>query len=131
MGGCFSFNRPSIEIIDEMPKGKQFDYLRSKGKITYTVNRMYDVPEIEINFNGWYRASVRLWQKSTKMSSNFLDLQRTPLPSPNFLLLHLTIVVLIQYFGCLILAFFFYTVLMNTVQNNFKNSLRENINWEV
>ena len=106
MGGCFSFNRPSIQIIDDMPKGKQFDYLRSKGKITYTVNRMYDVPEIEINFNDWYRASVRLWPKSTKMSSNFLNLQRTPLPSPNFLLLHLTIVVLIQYFGCLILAFF-------------------------
>ena len=50
--GCFSFNRPSIEIIDEMPKGKQFDYLKSKWNITYTVSRMYDVPEIEINFNG-------------------------------------------------------------------------------
>ena len=43
---------------------------------------MYDVPEIETNFDGWYKAS--LWPKSTKMTSNFLGLQRTPLPSPTF-----------------------------------------------
>ena len=59
-------------------------YLRSAGTITYTVDRMYDVPEIEINFDGWYRASVCLWPKSTKTRSNFLNLQRTPLPSPTF-----------------------------------------------
>ena len=59
-------------------------YLRSAGTITYTVDRMYDVPEIEINFDGWYRTSVCLWPKSTKTRSNFLNLQRTPLPSPTF-----------------------------------------------
>ena len=59
-------------------------YLRSAGTITYTVDRMYDVPEIEINFDGWYRASIYLWPKSTKTRSNFLNLQRTPLPSPTF-----------------------------------------------
>ena len=45
---------------------------------------MYDVPEIEVNFDGWYRASVCLWPKSTKTRSNFLNLQRTPLPSSTF-----------------------------------------------
>ena len=59
MGVCFSFSRPSIETTDEMPKGKRFDYLRSTETITYTVDRMYDVPEIEITFDGCYRASVR------------------------------------------------------------------------
>ena len=83
MGGCFSFNRPSVEIIDEMPKGKQFDYLRLEETIKNTVYRIHGVPEIEINFDGWYRASVCLWPKSTKMRSNFLNLQRT-LPSPPF-----------------------------------------------
>ena len=67
MGGCFSFNRSNE---DEMPKGKQFDYLRPEGTITYTVDRMYDVSEVEINFDSWYRASgasVCLSPKSTKI----------------------------------------------------------------
>ena len=84
MGGCFSCNKPNVEIIDSTPWGKRFDYLRPNGTITYTIDRMYDVPEIEINFDGWYKASARLWPKSNKMRSNFLGLQRTPLPSPNF-----------------------------------------------
>lgn len=58
MGRCFTFNRPNVEIIDKMPKRKQFDYFRFKGTITYTANRMYNVPEVEINFDDWYRASV-------------------------------------------------------------------------
>ena len=41
MGGCFSCNGPNIEMVGETPK----------GTITYTVIRMYDVPEVEINFN--------------------------------------------------------------------------------
>ena len=82
MGGCFSFNRPSVEIIDETPIGKQFDYLRSERRIIYTVDRMCDVPQTEINFDGWYKASVGLWPKFNKMRSNFLNLQRTPLLSP-------------------------------------------------
>ena len=84
MGGFFSFNRPSVEIIDKTPKGKQFDYLRPEGRIIYTVDRMCDVPQIKINFDGWYKASVSLWPKSKKMRSNFLNLQRTPLLSPTF-----------------------------------------------
>ena len=54
MGSCFSFlNKPNVEIIDEAPKGKQFDHLRPEGVITYTVDRMYDVPEVKINCDGW------------------------------------------------------------------------------
>ena len=44
---------------------------------------MYGVPEIEINFNGWYKSSVRLWPKDARMRSNFLRIKRTPLPSPS------------------------------------------------
>ena len=80
MGGCFSCNKHNVEIIDYTPRGN----LRANGTISYTIDRMYDVPEIETNFDGWYKASVRLWPKSTKMTSNFLGLQRTPLPSPTF-----------------------------------------------
>ena len=51
IGSCFSFNRPNIEIIDETPEGEQFDYFRPEGIITYTIDRMYDVLEVETNFN--------------------------------------------------------------------------------
>ena len=84
MGGCFSFNRSNVQIIDYTRKGKQFGYLKPNGTITYTIDRTYGVSEIEINFDGWYNASFWLWQKSTKTRSNFLNLQRTPLPSLTF-----------------------------------------------
>ena len=45
---------------------------------------MYDVLEIEINLDGWYKASVCHWPISNKMRSNSLSLQRTPVPSLTF-----------------------------------------------
>lgn len=51
MVSCFSFNRPDVEITDETPEGKQLDYSRP-----YTINRMYNVLKLEMNFNGWCKA---------------------------------------------------------------------------
>ena len=82
MGECFSCNKPNVEITDYTPRRKRFDYLRANGTISYTIDRTYDVPEMETNFDDWYKASVRLWPKFTKMTSNILGVQRTPLPSP-------------------------------------------------
>ena len=56
MVSCFSLNRPNLEIIDEMPEGKQFDYLRP-----YTIDRMHNVLKVEINFNDWRKARIHLW----------------------------------------------------------------------
>ena len=67
MGGCFSFNRSNVEIVNYTPKGKLFGYLRPNGTITHTIDRTYDVSEIEINLDGWYKGSFWLWQKSTKI----------------------------------------------------------------
>ena len=53
MGCCFSFNKPKINIIDETPEGKNFNYSRPKGTITDTIDRTYNVPLIEFNFDGW------------------------------------------------------------------------------
>ena len=83
MGNCFSSNTSNIKIIDETPLGEQFDYLGPEGTITYTIDRMYDVPEIEINFNGWCKSSVQLWPRDPRMRSFFLRIKRTPLPSPS------------------------------------------------
>ena len=79
MVSCFSFNRPNLEFIDEMPERKQFDYLRP-----YTIDRMHNVLKVEINFNGWRKARIHLYQKSTKVRSSFMRLERTLQLSPTF-----------------------------------------------
>ena len=84
MGCCYaSFNkRPKTKIIDETPKGPEFDYLRPESKMTYNINTTYDVPRAEIVFDGWYVNSVRHWPKSKKIRPHFLMLKRTPPVSP-------------------------------------------------
>ena len=87
MGCCLPFgnnnnNKPIIEITDETPKGKEFDYLRPEDKIIYGVDTTYDVPRIDIDSNGWYMNSVRLWHKSKKVRPHFLMLRNTPSVSP-------------------------------------------------
>ena len=47
MGCCCSFfntAKSKIKIIDETPKGREFDYFRPEGKITYSIDSTYDVP---------------------------------------------------------------------------------------
>ena len=83
MGGRFLCNEPRTKIIDETPEGGNFDYLRPKGTITYTTDRTYKIPLIELYFDGWSESSIRLWPENNKMRSNFLLLERTPPPSPS------------------------------------------------
>ena len=80
MGCCFSFNKPKINITDETPDGTNFNYLMSKGTVTYIIDRTYNIPLIELfqNFDGWFESSVCLWPKNNKARSNFLLLERTP-----------------------------------------------------
>ena len=35
-----------------MPEGENFDYLRPKGTITYTIDRTYNILLIELYFDG-------------------------------------------------------------------------------
>ena len=81
-GCCFS-NEPRIETIDEIPEGEIFDYLRLEGAVTYTIDRTYNIPINEIQFNGWLESSVRLWLKDNRAGSNFFLLERTPSSSPS------------------------------------------------
>ena len=64
MGNCFSSSDSNIKIIDQTTPHERFDFLRPEGTITYTIDRMYDAPKVEINFNGWYENSVRLCPKN-------------------------------------------------------------------
>ena len=82
MGCCFSFNKAKIKIIDETPEGENFNYSRSEGTITYSIERTCNIPLIEINFDSWVESSVCLCPKSSKARFLFLLLERTPPTSP-------------------------------------------------
>ena len=83
MGYFFSSNEPKIEIVDLTPPGAEFDYLRQNGTISFSVDRKYNIPVVEINFEGWYENNVRLWPYHTKQRENFLQLQRIRLQTPS------------------------------------------------
>ena len=80
-GYCFSLKEPRIKIFDQTPPGENFDYLRPEGVINFTIDRKFNVPLIEIQFEGWFENSVRLWPKDSKARENFLLLERTPPPA--------------------------------------------------
>ena len=68
MSNQFSFcNDSEIKII----KGKEYNYPKSDGTITYILNRDFDTVETEINFTAACKNSVRLWLKEIKIRSNF------------------------------------------------------------
>ena len=54
-----------------------------EGTINLSVDRKYQVPLINIRFDGWYENSVRLWPRHTEQREHFLLLQRTPPASPS------------------------------------------------
>ena len=85
-GLLFFFDRqrkpPKIEIVDETPPGQQYHYLRLEGKIIVSIDTVYDVPRIEIAFDGWYVNSVRLWPRDKKIRPHFSMLERSPPVSP-------------------------------------------------
>ena len=49
--------------------------------ISLSIHRKYQVPLIDIRFDGWYENSVRLWPKHTEQREHFLLLERAPLLS--------------------------------------------------
>ena len=73
MGCCFSFNGPKIKIIDETLEGGRgnFIYLRPEVTITYSIDGLYDIPLIKINFNGWFESSFAFVRKVIKVEPNF------------------------------------------------------------
>ena len=70
---------PKIKIIDCTPPGAAFDYVRPNGTISFSVDRKYNAPVVDIRFEGWYENCVRLWSYHTKQREHFLQLERTPL----------------------------------------------------
>ena len=68
--------------LDFFVKGQEFDYLRPKGHLIYKIDSDYNVPKIDIYFDGWYVNSVRLWPKGNEARKHFLRMERTLPCSP-------------------------------------------------
>ena len=57
--------------------------MRPEGRMIYSIDKVYDVLKVEIDLDGWYMNSVRLWPKNKKkIRRHFLLLQRTLTVSP-------------------------------------------------
>ena len=63
---CSKCDEPKIKIYDCAPPGDVFDYLRLKGTITLSIDGKYNVPVVDLRFDGWYENSVRLWPQHTE-----------------------------------------------------------------
>ena len=55
--GCFSSkcnrsDKSKIKIIDLTPSSAEFDYLRPSGTITFSIDEKYNIPILEIDFEG-------------------------------------------------------------------------------
>ena len=57
-----------IRITDCTPPGAALDYLRPNGTISFSVDRKYNVPVVNISFERWYknRVCLCLWSYNTE-----------------------------------------------------------------
>ena len=45
--------RVNIKVTDNIKKGKRFDCLRPKGEFVLSIDEIYGVPLIRVNFDDW------------------------------------------------------------------------------
>lgn len=83
MGCIFSRNdEPNINIHDCILPSNESDYQRPHNTISVSSDRIYNIPIVDIRFDGWYENSIRLWPKHTEQREHFLLLARTALQTP-------------------------------------------------
>ena len=71
MDCLFSRNEPKIKILDLIPPGDDFDNLKPQGAIRFSIDRKYNVPLINIRFDG------HTFGQSIVKREHFLLLERT------------------------------------------------------
>ena len=69
-----------------------FEQLRPHGAITLSIDRKYNIPIVDIRFDGWYENIVRLWPKHSEQREHVLLLDRTPLRTSSLRCLLMTVV---------------------------------------
>ena len=89
-----------VKKIDEVLLGDVFNYLSPSGYNTYMIDTKYNVPLIEINFDGWFETSVRLWLNLKRLDQSLFCWKEHHLAHHLFLrFLQLMIVVTILFFS--------------------------------
>ena len=78
-----SSEEPKIKIIDCTPPGAAFNYLRPKGTISFSVDRKYNIPVVDISLKDGMKTMCVFFPCHTEHREHFLQLQRTPLQTPS------------------------------------------------
>ena len=71
-----------IDVLDYTPKDSSFEYLRLRGQITVQIDEKVKVPVLILDFDNCRTKFVGLWPHNPVKKNQFLDLDRTPLSSP-------------------------------------------------
>ena len=82
---CTKFvnNSANIDVLDYTPKDDSYEYLRPRGQIIVQIDEKYKVPVVILDFNECVTKFIRLWPYGSVQRNEFLDLEKTPLSSPN------------------------------------------------
>ena len=70
MSCCFS-KEPRVKTSDEIPKFERYDYLRPEGTIVYSIDRTYNIPMIQIIFDGCLKLVFASGQRTMQLGKIF------------------------------------------------------------
>ena len=73
---CSRGGKSKIKIIDLTPSSADLHYLRPSGTVTFSVDEKYNIPILEIDFEGWYEISMCLWPYQTEHREKFFAASR-------------------------------------------------------
>ena len=73
----------NIDVLDYTPKDGDYEYLRPRGQIFVQIDGNFTVPVVISDFDKCVTKFIRLWPHDSVQKTQFLDLERTPLSTPN------------------------------------------------
>ena len=85
MGCLFGkiMDKSATDVLDYTPQGSQYDYLRPRGRIIVQIDEKFKVPVLILDFEECTTKFFRLWPYNFLQRNHFLNLERTPLPTPS------------------------------------------------
>ena len=73
----------NIDVLDYNPKDASYKCVRPRGQIIVQIDERFKVPVVILDFDECVTKFFRLWPHDSVQKTQFLDLERTPLSSPN------------------------------------------------
>ena len=69
-------------VLDYTHKDSQYEYLSPRVQIIVQIDEKYKVPVLSLDFDECTTKFVRIWPLASLQRSQFLNLDRMPLPTP-------------------------------------------------